>query len=69
MEIDGLCDDKIALTDDEAKLLSEIIKLFESKGEYAGADFRLAFVSAALGRYCAACGNGGDRPCYCTRDD
>ena len=69
MKIKGRRDDMIEITDDEEKLMSGVIKLFESKGIYAGADFRVAFVSAVMDGYCDACGRGGDFHCHCTRDD
>ena len=63
-------DNEVAATPEELALLAAVKALFASKGGYgAGAEFRVAFVAEAMDGYCAACGNGGPGPCYCTRDE
>ena len=68
--MDGIHGDTLQTTPEEQALLEAVKALFASKGEYgAGAEFRVAFVAEVMDGYCDACGNGGPRPCYCTRDD
>jgi len=63
-------DDPILMTEAEAALLKAVQELFASKSDYGdGAEFRVAFVADAMGGYCAACGSGGNGPCFCARDD
>lgn len=63
--------DQIEVTDSEKALIIKTKELFDKKGMYAGAEFRLAFVEAIMGGYCMDCGKGGDpnRMCYCTAYD
>ena len=70
MKIDGRFESEIDLTPQEEQLLLDMKELFKSKSDYGiGADFRVAFIASVMDGYCDDCGNGGDSPCYCTRDD
>lgn len=63
-------DDPIPTTPEEDQLLQAVKALFSSKSEFSdGAEFRVAFISAAMDGYCDACGSKCEFPCYCTRDD
>lgn len=68
--IRGRYDAALALSADQAALLDAVRALFASLPDYgSGADFRVAFLAAAMDGYCDHCGSGGPGPCYCTRDD